>query len=378
MKFPVIYYEEPLMIRKTALPLIRRIPGFRGPRSEFETMVQNTQRFLLSVAKLKSSERVFILYDTSEKKQELMADVIQQAVQRLGNPLRIHKFGAFEKLFERFLGINQNLIATAVHESKPCLFINLMRPANGVIAYQQGRIRGTEHHQASRIVSFAFAKAEHFLWSINYNKMQRRAGKIVEALTDTDSIRITTPNGTDLTLSIKGRKVQNEIEFNNPGSVANFPAGEVFVSIIETSAHGTLVIDGTLSFSGIPPSPIIIEIEAGKAILSSIRALNPSPESEEMVQVLIKMLQKHELSVIAAELGIGVADYPHTGDIATDEKRFGTAHIAFGSNINMGGQVDCPSHHDCVILNPTIEATKTDGKIVNVLVKGSLPYYGLI
>jgi leucyl aminopeptidase (aminopeptidase T) len=47
--------------------------------------------------------------------------------------------------------------------------------------------------------------------------------------------------------------------------------------------------------------------------------------------------------------------------VLEDEKVLGTAHIAFGNNLSMGGSIDVPLHLDGVLIRPTIEI---DGRIV--------------
>jgi len=57
-----------------------------------------------------------------------------------------------------------------------------------------------------------------------------------------------------------------------------------------------------------------------------------------------------------AELGIGTNDQAIvTGEILEDEKVMGTAHIALGNNISMGGTCNVGIHVDGVFLNPNIE-----------------------
>ena len=40
---------------------------------------------------------------------------------------------------------------------------------------------------------------------------------------------------------------------------------------------------------------------------------------------------------------------------------YGTCHVAFGDNLGFGGTIDCDSHLDGVVLEPTVSL---DGEVV--------------
>ncbi|MFQ5800487.1 MAG: aminopeptidase, partial [Candidatus Hydrothermarchaeales archaeon] len=61
-----------------------------------------------------------------------------------------------------------------------------------------------------------------------------------------------------------------------------------------------------------------------------------------------------------AEIGIGVNPKARlTGNVLEDEKVLGTAHVAFGNNVNFGGKINAKVHIDGIIKEPTISV---DGK----------------
>ena len=63
-----------------------------------------------------------------------------------------------------------------------------------------------------------------------------------------------------------------------------------------------------------------------------------------------------------AELGIGTNDQAIvTGMILEDEKVMGTAHIALGNNMSMGGTCNVGIHVDGVFFKPTI---KVDDRVI--------------
>lgn len=63
-----------------------------------------------------------------------------------------------------------------------------------------------------------------------------------------------------------------------------------------------------------------------------------------------------------AELGIGTNPLAQLSpNILEAEKVYSTCHVALGSNISYGGQVDIPFHSDGIVLKPTLQI---DGKII--------------
>ncbi|MDQ3940934.1 MAG: aminopeptidase, partial [Actinomycetota bacterium] len=55
------------------------------------------------------------------------------------------------------------------------------------------------------------------------------------------------------------------------------------------------------------------------------------------------------------------------GNTLEDEKILGTIHIAFGDNHSFGGVIRVSSHHDGIVLSPTVEI---DGRVL--MTKGQL------
>ena len=63
-----------------------------------------------------------------------------------------------------------------------------------------------------------------------------------------------------------------------------------------------------------------------------------------------------------AELGIGTNQNAKLiGNTLQDEKVKGTAHVAFGNNVSMGGKNNAKVHIDTILLRPTISV---GGKVI--------------
>jgi leucyl aminopeptidase (aminopeptidase T) len=163
-------------------------------------------------------------------------------------------------------------------------------------------------------------------------------------------IRIHTATGTDLTFTRGTYPLFNDDGcLDRPGVYGNLPAGEVFLAPDPGSAHGTIILDGTIG--GQPwqadSPPATVTVQDGRAIaFSGIRG-------ERLRSTL---LTAGEDGLILAEFGIGT--HPAltlTGKLLGDEKLKGTIHLAFGNNRSMGGDNDVPVHIDGLVLAPDVE-----------------------
>jgi leucyl aminopeptidase (aminopeptidase T) len=200
--------------------------------------------------------------------------------------------------------------------------------------------------------------------NVDYDKVKQAGSAILESLHKRELIKITTPDGTDLTFSIKGRRVGIETgTLENCFSTGKeceveIPAGEVYVAPIENSAYGTLVTDEVRDF-GVQKLRMkfregrIASFEAAKGKASFKRLLAEAQGQKDRI----------------AELGIGI-NYGMTpiGLRIHDEKALGTAHIAIGNNIHLGGINKASIHIDFILYKPTIKADRDvimkDGKVI--------------
>jgi len=192
---------------------------------------------------------------------------------------------------------------------------------------------------------------------VPYENMKKTTAELAKRLGIADKIEITSPGGTDLTLSVKGREWQGLDSgiYDEPGKWGNLPSGEAFVAPVEGSTNGIAVIDASMAGVGKLERPIHITIKDGFAV-----EFKGGEEAKKLKQLLDNVKSRKAFNI--AELGIGTNPKATvTGVVLEDEKVLGTCHIAFGKNILFGGTTDVPIHVDGVIKKPTIKA---DGKVI--------------
>jgi len=170
--------------------------------------------------------------------------------------------------------------------------------------------------------------------NVDMKRMSLITNKISDILTIGQNVHITSQEGTDLRMSIKGKKgIPDTGYVTNPGETCNIPAGEAFLAPVEGKTEGVMVINGSIGNTGIIKKPIKMYISKGYVtkILGTREA-----------RILRKQLAHFgKKARNIAELGIGTNHKAIlTGNILEDEKILGTVHVAVGNNISMGGTCD--------------------------------------
>ncbi len=197
--------------------------------------------------------------------------------------------------------------------------------------------------------------------SADYKKISELTIKLAKLIDKTELIKVTSPNGTDITLNVNGRKgFASKGLFHKKGESGNLPTGEAFAAPLEGKSEGIFVADGSFAGIGVLKTPIKIKVEKGLAT-----EITGDVEAKKLIEMLLKFGQKGRN---IAEIGIGTNDKAKlSGMLLEDEKVLGTVHIALGDNKSMGGNVNVPIHLDGVILKPTVYF---DNKII--MEKGKL------
>lgn len=183
------------------------------------------------------------------------------------------------------------------------------------------------------------------------------AQPLLAAYCDSCSIRVTTPAGTDLTLSVRGRK---PLAFTGDFSHSRCDSAcfEVTIPPLEDSVEGIFVVDGSLGYIGAPEKPLRLRFCRGRLV-----EIESTPDGERL-HAYIAAFRDEGLNV-AGEFGVGLNTFARcTGECyIEDESAFGTFHIGMGRNLTFGGTHDAAGHYDLVGLAPTIHV---DGAVVRL------------
>lgn len=205
------------------------------------------------------------------------------------------------------------------------------------------------------------------LTTAEYETMHALAQRVIIETEGVDHVRVTNPSGTDLRLSIAGRRFFTDTKITNE-KWGNLPIGEVLVGPVENSLEGTLVCD--LAIGGIGPlaHPLTVRCRNGRAI----HVVGGEAHVAEKVEVA---LATDAMASIVGEMAIGVNPKARiVTEFLETEKVYGTAHIAFGRNIDYptGGRNDSANHMDFLIGEPTVTVGYADGRERAILDKGTV------
>jgi leucyl aminopeptidase (aminopeptidase T) len=187
--------------------------------------------------------------------------------------------------------------------------------------------------------------------------------KLSEIMTNGNEARITTKIGTDVTLSIKDRiSAPLRVRHVVPGAWGAVPEyAEAAIAPVEGTAQGIWVIDTIFEKVGAIKTPVKVTIEKGRALKIE------GAEEAAKIRAIIAAADENGNNI--AELGIGTNHtLKNTTGTIGDKMMKGTAHLAVGKNINIGGRTYSNIHHDGVMKEVTIEIDGEkilkDGKVL--------------
>jgi leucyl aminopeptidase (aminopeptidase T) len=185
----------------------------------------------------------------------------------------------------------------------------------------------------------------------DYESIREECHAVLEQVADANEIRVTSPQGTDITMQVGAREWREDTGIvHEPGAFSNLPAGEVFVS--PESGDGTVVVDGTMMPHGELDDDQVVQFDVSDGYVTEIE--------DEAIQEQVETAADEvgDAAYNLAELGIGTntAVTELVGSVLLDEKAGGTVHIAIGDNHAIGGDVEAPIHLDGILREPTVFA----------------------
>ena len=199
-----------------------------------------------------------------------------------------------------------------------------------------------------------------------HKQMQTFAKELMKKLKKAVKIEISTPAGTQLSLSVKGRPFFTDTMLDwKVMQWMNLPTGEVIVAPLENSLEGKLVCDVAIGGIGPISAPVIIKVRKGK--VDAVTSENP-----EILKRVQDSLHIDAMAKVVGEFAFGINPKARLiKEFLETEKMFGTVHIAFGDNTDMpGGENNSANHMDFMMNKPTVKAITENGSVSEVLVEG--------
>lgn len=182
----------------------------------------------------------------------------------------------------------------------------------------------------------------------DYQEIDRVSELVRLKMSEGKNVKITTPSGTDLSLSIEDRTaIMLTGLVKGPGTFAAMPDGEAAVAPIEGTAEGTIVIDNTMDSLGLLDEPIRLTVKRGR-----VTTIDGGKSAVKLKQLID---ESDDGARNIAEFAIGTNPNARLiGNMAEDKKAIGTVHIAIGDSHVIGGTVESNLHLDGLLLQPTV------------------------
>jgi aminopeptidase len=168
-----------------------------------------------------------------------------------------------------------------------------------------------------------------------WEALNRMQGRLIAGLRGAEEIRIV-GKGTDIKLSVRGRKFMNSDGHNN------MPSGEIYTSPVDDSAEGFIEFDYPACTGG-------REVEGIRLVFRKGVVVEATASKNE--KYLREMLKADRGASRIGELGIGTnrGIQRFTKNILFDEKIGGTIHLALGQSFaETGGKNKSAIHWDMI------------------------------
>lgn len=184
--------------------------------------------------------------------------------------------------------------------------------------------------------------------AVDYPRLAKTTRAIAQLLAISKEMFISTPAGTELSLSIN-----NQIVIcldglaTEAGMITALPAGVVATVPLANSAEGVIVLDGSISSLGLVKDPVIITVKEGR--ITKIEG----GETAQKLEAILNLADPNARCL--AEVGIGTNPKAiYTGLLIEDERVYGSAHVGFGGNVHLGGYIESNLHIDATLKSPTV------------------------
>ncbi|MBF0452690.1 MAG: aminopeptidase [Candidatus Magnetomorum sp.] len=225
----------------------------------------------------------------------------------------------------------------------------VVAPTQKSISHTRARRDACEKYK-TRIATLPGITVDSFIrgLSADYSEIKRLSERVQQALASHQKAVITSPSGTNLTITLGNPPIKSIGQITQPGAFSNLPDGES--ELAPTTADGILVVDRCGDYI---TEPTKITISDG--YITNIEKSSSGDRFSHLIDTAMEKEGNTNARYIA-EFAIGTNPSARiTGNILEDEKVLGTCHIAFGDNTSFpGGKNESVLHIDTIVISPTI------------------------
>ncbi|WP_101295844.1 aminopeptidase [Halegenticoccus soli] len=193
----------------------------------------------------------------------------------------------------------------------------------------------------------------------DYKGMRPNCEAMAERFTEASEARITSPQGTDVTVGLEGRPGNAHPGIaDEPGEFTALVHIESNIAPVEGTTEGTVVFDGAIPNLdiGVLETPVTMEIEDG-----AVTSVDGGREAERIASVWAEHDDPAVYNIAQLAVGMNPECREFNGWFSNDHGRYGNVHFGIGTSSNLGGTTRAPVHFDAMMAEPTLEL---DGEAV--------------
>jgi 2,5-dihydroxypyridine 5,6-dioxygenase len=285
-------------------------------------------------------------------------------------------------LHDPFTALNAEALAIAASEiGTPCAMLQVMpgghhgtqlsamaaaamKACNLLIAPMRSNIAHTHARreaqaQGVKVIVLPEAHGDDFFlargWSADFAGLRPKIDGLAAALGNATVARVRSRDGTDITMSIAGRRGRSLNGFANTVDISAGYCLEASVAPVEGTAEGIIVVNASIPGIGLTRSgSVVIKVEKGMAV-----SIEGGPEAAVFRDLLAGFNDPNVYNL--GELGVGMnPECRLDGTMLSDESVWGAFQLALGTSAP-GGVCQAAAHYDTVLTDATLEL---DGVVV--------------
>lgn len=268
-------------------------------------------------------------------------------------------------------GANAHLLQIAGSTHHGTQFSNVvaqaMKASNLVIALTRANAAHTEaRQQATRngvgVIVLPESHADDFFtasgWNADFEMLRPQIEGLADVFTTSSRARVTTPLGTDVSMSIAGRRGRALHGFANVTDISAGYCLEASLAPVEGTANGIIVVNASIPGVGVVrDEPVRIELKDGLAV-----SITGGELADRFRSLLASFDDPNVYNL--GELGVGMNPCcTIDGTMLSDESVYGSIQLALGTSAYIGGTVKAAAHYDTILTDATLEL---DGRAVLV------------
>lgn len=234
----------------------------------------------------------------------------------------------------------------------------VIAPARQNIAHTQAR--RDAQAAGTKVIVLPEADGDDFFlaagWEADFDALRPQIDALARALTDARIARVHSKLGTDITMSIEGRRGRSLNGFANTEDISAGYCLEASLAPVEGTAEGRIVVNASIpGVALIETAPVEIVFEKGMAV-----SIEGGPEAKKFRDLLASFNDPNVYNL--GELGVGMNPMcTLDGTMLSDESVYGGFQLALGTSAYIGGTCKAAAHYDTVITDAVLEL---DGKAV--------------